>query len=413
MKKIIALLIVLIFLGNVTAMPLDLWWKYNARVGITDFFASDLDGDGMKEVVAGSYDGYAYLLDGRGNLIWKFYTLCPTYSVYAADVTPDYGKEVLLGSCSALHLMNSTGEVVWRFSSRDKVERIFVDNKNIIFTTTSGNKQELYVLDGKGQTKWKKTFRGSPFHDLEVDDGEIIFGAAQLYLFNSSWGLKWDYNAGGRIKDISLGEKEIVVGTHRSLEVLKEGELLWEQEILGVNDIEIADNKILVGSEKNLSVFNQEGKLLWSYPGKVNSLSSGDLDGDGVMEIVAGAENISLFDNQGNLLWEYSPYRFITEIEIVDLDSDGVKEILVGALDHNVYAFKVSASYLKEKTTETTLEEVTTTIPLVTTTTSLIITTSTLEEEIREEENFTTIFLFLLVILTLIVFYLSTRKKKS
>ena len=60
----------------------------------------DLDGDGFADVIAGSFDTFAYAMNGlNGHLIWTFPTNYRVYSVYpAGDLNRDGYPEVVVGN---------------------------------------------------------------------------------------------------------------------------------------------------------------------------------------------------------------------------------------------------------------------------------------------------------------------------
>lgn len=88
------------------------------------------------------------------------------------------------------------------------------------------------------------------------------------------------------------------------------------------------------GSIHGAALFDHQGKLLWTY-GKytegnssINNLTVGDLDGDGVAELVVSWHGIEVFDKSGNLRTQVQEEYGDTQIEVVDTDGDGKNEIV-------------------------------------------------------------------------------------
>lgn len=83
---------------------------------------------------------------------------------------------------------------------------------------------------------------------------------------------------------------------------------------------------------------------------EITALATGDLNGDGSQEIIAGdkANNLYCYSTDGKLLWQYklTPYRgtnaYATDIAIDKIDNGGQPVILVGTVGWLVYAFEPS-----------------------------------------------------------------------
>ena len=77
---------------------------------------------------------------------------------------------------------------------------------------------------------------------------------------------------------------------------------------------------------------------LWQFknpsdsPVQTHALTLGDLDGDGIDEILMGsADNVlRCFDGDGRLLWKYETDEWVCSVWVGDLDGDGSTRILVG-----------------------------------------------------------------------------------
>jgi hypothetical protein len=80
---------------------------------------------------------------------------------------------------------------------------------------------------------------------------------------------------------------------------------------------------------------------LWTYRGSdaTLSLASGDLNGDGIQEIVAGGRDNSVRAIKGGKsVWDYATQGIVRSVCAADLDKDGKQEVLAGSEDTKLYA---------------------------------------------------------------------------
>jgi hypothetical protein len=112
------------------------------------------------------------------------------------------------------------------------------------------------------------------------------------------------------------------------------------QVLLGdIRIIDIEDDHVCEylgrGSVNGAAVFAHDGKRLWSYgrftDGKtyIDDLAAGDVDGDGVLEFIAGwGDSIELFNRYGKRNWAQVYDSLYYQAEVVDVDGDGKNEII-------------------------------------------------------------------------------------
>ena len=190
----------------------------------------DIDDDGEIEIVIGSECPFdCYLNEGKllvfnstGYLEWNF---TAGYSVFSSpaivDIDGDGEIELIFGSrwynesnpldvYGVLHVLNSSGQVEWRYQTTDSIE----------------SSPAIADLDGDGKM-------------------EIIVGSddGKLYIFNSTGHLEWSYQTGGAvhsspaIADINNdGNLEIIVGS-------EDGEIyaFGKKVILSVRNIDTGE----------------------------------------------------------------------------------------------------------------------------------------------------------------------------
>ncbi len=148
----------------------DVWWVSNI---------SDLDGDGIEDVVAGNWGGKVLAISGRtGGLIWQ---QTPTNIVMKVvpigDVDGDGISDIAVGSWSnsVIVLAGNDGHLVWSYYTGadvwtvDKLPDITDDGINeVIAGSFNGN---LYVLDGRlGLLIWRFQGDNKFFTVLSVAD---------------------------------------------------------------------------------------------------------------------------------------------------------------------------------------------------------------------------------------------------
>ena len=97
------------------------------------------------------------------------------------------------------------------------------------------------------------------------------------------------------------------------------------------------------GHSQPLSLLNNEGRWLAKYPQpesgfSADSLAAGDIDGDGVTELLASHNGkLALYDQKGRIIWRKTvPDSYTSNVDIFDIDGDSTAEILVGTFRNSL-----------------------------------------------------------------------------
>jgi hypothetical protein len=205
----------------------------------------------------------------------------------------------------------------------------------------------------------------------ELREARVVIGAgilsrSQFIRIDHALSLSGAANAVGLIYDITIGELnsnpglDIVVAGSKGVLVLdpngakqsqvqyqfetgkqsvgpfntmKTYDFLGEMQIIDVEGDGTCEY-LARGSIDGAAVFDHQGRRLWSY-GKfteektsIDVVAAGDIDGDGVDELVAVWDGVELFNRDGGRVWQQQWEGPIFQIEVVDTDGDGKAEII-------------------------------------------------------------------------------------
>ena len=183
----------------------------------TSLGVSDIDGDGLSEIIAGSRDGTVYAIKYDGELIWKYLTEGTVNALHVGDLNGDKRGEILAGSYVNLYSINHKGNTIWRYQMGEPV--IGVTAANIIGdklheVIASGDNDTLVVLTADGKLFWKKRISGlkSPVAAADIDgDGSvevIAVSASYIHVFDNAGNKKFTYDVNFPIINIFATELE-------------------------------------------------------------------------------------------------------------------------------------------------------------------------------------------------------------
>jgi len=277
--------------GNREGLEIDMATKKKRGLPVHVFqclHASDVDGDGRDEIIAGLSNGSVYLTGGDGETRWTYDTGDRVNAVAAAELAP--GKvAVVTGSANArVHAIAADGDKLWAY--------------------------DIPVY--KGQAVVRTIFPA----DLNGDgEDEIVAGANswRYYAFDAAGKQVWQFESVrkatvGAAADLDRdGKDEVIAGTN----------YYW------------------------WTCINGDGSRRWRYVTRsgpyANDVTAGHVTGDKKLEVVFGGRDshVHVVDSRGKLLWKYSTGDEVTAVAVCDLDGDGVGEVLAASKSFSVYAF--------------------------------------------------------------------------
>ncbi|MBI2425988.1 MAG: PQQ-binding-like beta-propeller repeat protein [Candidatus Hydrogenedentes bacterium] len=266
-------------------------WQYdlpgNVGWGMTAIVATDLDGDGEPEVLAGDEQGHVVCLNREGELLWQYdgdhgQALCPAVGKLGKDDTPS----ILI----------------------------------------SGTKQALVCLNSKGKEQWRVTggegLGGSPILcDLDGDGKNEVVGAQTNHVIATDAGGKalWRYET-PRTIDSSIAAADAD-----------------EDGILEIYAIDLAGTLVSLAPD---------GTLRWSASVRERSRRSpaiADVDGDDRIEVVVAGYSgaMYLFTGKGELKETIPmPQNTNASPTIADFTADGTPVVIYASGGGDVVAYR-------------------------------------------------------------------------
>jgi poly-gamma-glutamate synthesis protein (capsule biosynthesis protein) len=334
---------------------------------------ADLNGDGPKEVIAGSYDKHVYALSADGQPLWRHRTAAAVYAIATGDLDGDGRPEVVAGGDdNRVHVLSATGEPIWQYEADSRVvsvlvEDVYGDGSAEVLSGSWGRQLALLAADGEPRWELRGSDDVSTLHLADLDDDgqlEVIAGhrGGEVTVVETDGEVRWRYDTGGYVRHLGSrdldrdGCKEIVVGSSdgRVYALNDEGHLEWTQEFGGpVVSVHVADldgsgtAEVVVGTgldTPGIYALSGTGEDLWEYATErgVWAVTSADLDGDGWREILASADDgtIYILDSLGRQRGTYRAPRRVHGLIVTDLDGDGQDDV-VARSGNDVYLLSV------------------------------------------------------------------------
>jgi hypothetical protein len=333
---------------------IELLWEFPVDAHIRDIAFGDLNGDGITDVVASVVDwgsiGWSVVgLEGNsGEVLWKFGQTKKVSNVEVGDINGDGALEViLLDWDNTIYVLNGVnGQLLW--------------SKPLTLNALTIKSHEVFGSDGKSLKV------GDVDHDGMA---EIVVGNGDIILLDGDGTEVWTFHCDEDVDYVDIGDLnndgyEYIVTTNmfRSdgesavvyLVSGKHGSWLWAYNIppfecpsthsrspQGISIATLSDNTkyvaIVFGLSSTddsanyqiLAINGTTGEGLWKYVGDMPPLdldvTTGDLNGDGLDDVLQIGNGVVALDNNGKVLWKSSD---TVEAAIVfDMNKDGNPEV--------------------------------------------------------------------------------------
>ncbi len=366
--------------GGIEQYPFDYVWRGEimrlggGRDSSTNFggdpAVADLNKDGYLDVVSGTSPpdkkGYVWANSGKdGSQLWEFGPIDKSQrgAIMIEDVNGDGLLEVIFGDDNGtLYCVSGPyGSEIWRkwgYRMRNSVAFFDVNSdgrKDIIVAARdpTGPPQDLTALDGmEGDTIWVSPARNWYYYspmvcDIEGDGGfEVLtWHEGHVYVTNAADGtLKWNMTT-------CVGEcppSDAVQGLAVVADLNSDGVLDFISHSANSSDLSMSHiyaytpDLEALATDKTAFV-----KFLWDRTGaniQDNEIAMGDLDGDGVYEVVHAQEVITKMYNivcrratDGEVLWNVTraggavdgSYPKHSNMAFADYDNDGILDVII------------------------------------------------------------------------------------
>ena len=342
-------------------------FKSTSKPVISSPIAHDFDGDGTKEIAAGSWDGYFYLLDAALNDLpgWPRYSRRGFFSSAAlVDLDGNGVPEIVAGSdagklfawhwdgVGAAGFPVDLGYELWASPTVLDGPRIAI-----------GGLGQMFLLDAQGQAvdNWPQSIEGWPDATAAyapVASGTGLLAVTTLTPGDPSQGWIYAWQEDGRLLPGFPVELSMDSDSSPALADFDSNGQVW---IVAGDDagwLHVVDTG---GRERSGFPVRTAGPRPGPTPtphppgGNVYSIEASpavaDMDGDGRLEIAAGSWDgrMYLWDDAGQLLpgWPVAVGdQIISSAALVDLDGDHGLDLVVGSKDGNLYGWTVTGAAL-------------------------------------------------------------------
>lgn len=246
----------------------------------------------------------------------------------AAETIACVGNEVVA--------INAGGEVLWRApvgTGYGKCAAAYdLDGDGRPEVVVGGSDMKVHCFDADGNERWVTDCPADPYYpEIEPAPGTVDVIAAG------------DINADGR--------GEVVFGASNwfAYALDADGAVLWRSLNFAHPplDITLADvtgdgrlSALIATRYNTANLFDADGRVIdrvsAGYHGIPMRVATGDLDGNGLVELIAGSRigGVHVKEHRGERAWDLNLGSQVTDVAAEDLDGDGLPEVLACSSNH-------------------------------------------------------------------------------
>lgn len=303
-------------------------WISGLYFNVIDF--ADMNGDSISDIIAGSNEGYIYVLNGlNGEQLWNYSVESSVINLLLEDINGDSTPEIIFGTVKGnIYVINNSKSLLWSFPTWLRLDKLLFGN----LTGTSNHQlvlvsdNNLIAYDHTGTALWNRTVKGT-IRDIRVadlngdgiDEISLTTSKYRVYTLNGTDGaIIWTHITEDLPTFLTIGNfqgdanQEIIYSTEEDYCVILDG-------IQGTTLLNFTTDSIVRGLYRANLLNNSYDDLL---------IHTG----------LAAGQNVSAFSgNEFNLLWNFTtPYGF-TAIKTADYLPSNYDEVILSSIDNRLY----------------------------------------------------------------------------
>jgi len=249
-------------------------------------------------------------------------------------VSPDGLYVAAVVDKRSVYLLSSAGDLLWTRDFSSWVDAVSVSGGDHAVVVAAG--KELLLFNSDGGQAWKKTFTDVSDAAISGDGAYIVAAVADS---SSSYGVLVMDRGGNTLSQSTLGPSEpclsvssdasyVAVGSSRDVILMtRQCKQLWSQRMSSsVGSVAVSSGGLVAVEAYSVSLFDGEGKLLWSGGSETWGSSGVSISGDGKYVAAAISSNVTLLDAGGKKVWSRRVGERLS-LEDVAVSSDGTRVV--------------------------------------------------------------------------------------